>query len=1019
MNNQVTIALNRPVAIPASESLRQERLSQAIDEFYAAIDAGQLIDRETLLQKYADIADELDDCLHNLDFIQQITPQLATGAVEQDGDIATASPRAHLGDFRILRELGRGGMGVVYEAEQLSIGRRVALKVLPFAAMLDKQQLNRFKNEARAAGTLDHPNIVAIHSVGCERGVHYYAMQLIEGRSLAEIIAEMKPGRPPSHDETAQAAALINHATAADTVKAALPTVRATGSAAFSTIPPFESREYYRTIARLGIQAAEALDHAHQNGILHRDIKPANLLLDDDGKLWITDFGLARIEQDAGMTMTGDLLGTLRYMSPEQALAKRVIVDHRSDIYSLGVTLYELLALRPAYPATDRQELLRQIAFEEPVPIRKLGRDIPTELDTIIGKAITKNPEERYQSANALANDLRAFLEDRPIKAKPPTWREQAAKWRRRHPAAVWAATFCLVATTIVAAASTFLVTRAYRRESAERQSAEASEQLAQANARRAEAISDFLVRAFESPNPRRDGRSVTVAEILSRAEKNLHTELRDQPLTQAALLTAIGRSRLSLGLPQDATRPLLEAHRLREAELGQDHSDTLESLSLLAKSYRYSDPNEEVHLLEMALKMQRTKLGAVHSKTLDTMQSLAQMYAVLRKGQEALELLQQVVDGRRATLGPDHPDTIISSADLAFAQGNPGNDAWASWGSEPTFREFNRSPFESREAIIAALEKALPVAQKKYGSDHPDAIFLAHLLAMAYGHAGQYDDAIRLHKECLVLSDKRYGPGDLAAEMSQWYLRATIKAQVFAYRHDGKSEKANQILADAIAQSLAEGRYGIAICLTGLTTTEQVNKMIEFALADDPARVPSQFDVATMWDLRLVADKTEIALPTFRDRLSSDESPAAYNLLGLALLAQGKADEAKAAFRSALTVQTPPNHVADEETAKGDADLGEKEELLKRANDDQFNSAYFLDLITEKEYVDHFGENVGYPWYYVGRRRELEHDQKAAVTAYTRCVEIGQIGTPVDQIPWTSALSRWRLSKLDPTTKH
>jgi serine/threonine protein kinase len=347
---------------------------------------------------------------------------------------------------------------------------------------------------------------------------------------------------------------------------AALPTLYAPSS----SLPAFSSREYFRAVARLGIQATEALDYAHQNGILHRDTKPANLLLDNDGKLWITDFGLARIEADADMTMTGDLLGTLRYMSPEQALAKRVVVDHRSDIYSLGVTLYELLALRPAYAATDRQELLRQIAFEEPAPIRKLGRGIPTELDTIIGKAITKNPEERYQSANALANDLRAFLEDRPIKAKPPTWREQAAKWRRRHPAAVWAATFCLVAITIVTAASTFLVTRAYRHESAERQSAQASEQQAEANARRAEAISDFLVRAFESPNPRRDGRLVTVAEILTRAEKNLHTELRDQPLTQAALLTAIGRSRLSLGLTRDATGPLVEAHRLREAELAK-----------------------------------------------------------------------------------------------------------------------------------------------------------------------------------------------------------------------------------------------------------------------------------------------------------------------------------------------------------------------------------------------------------------------------------------------------------------
>ena len=199
-----------------------------------------------------------------------------------------------------------------------------------------------------------------------------------------------------------------------------LPTVRATRQSLPSPrIPAFDSREYFRTIARLGIQAAEALDHAHQNGILHRDIKPANLLVDDAGKLWITDFGLARIEADAGMTMTGDLLGTLRYMSPEQALAKRVVVDHRSDIYSLGVTLYELLTLQPAFAGDDRQELLRQIAFEEPQPPRQINAHIPQDLETIVLKAIEKNPADRYATAQELADDLQRFIANKPIKARP------------------------------------------------------------------------------------------------------------------------------------------------------------------------------------------------------------------------------------------------------------------------------------------------------------------------------------------------------------------------------------------------------------------------------------------------------------------------------------------------------------------------------------------------------------------------------------------------------------------------
>ncbi len=169
--------------------------------------------------------------------------------------------------------------------------------------------------------------------------------------------------------------------------------------------------------------------------MIHRDIKPANLLLDETGRLWITDFGLARLETDASMTMTGDLVGTLRYMSPEQALAKRVVVDHRTDIYSLGVTLYELLALRPAFDGPDRQKLLKQIAFEDPPPLRKLNRQIPIELETIVEKAIRKNPTDRYATAKDIAEDLRSFLQNRPIKAKPPTRREKLVKWSARHPA--------------------------------------------------------------------------------------------------------------------------------------------------------------------------------------------------------------------------------------------------------------------------------------------------------------------------------------------------------------------------------------------------------------------------------------------------------------------------------------------------------------------------------------------------------------------------------------------------------
>src|SRR5438445_4256673 len=171
---------------------------------------------------------------------------------------------------------------------------------------------------------------------------------------------------------------------------------------------------FFRTVANLGVQAAEALEHAHQLGVIHRDIKPANLLVDAGGRLWITDFGLAHCQSQPGLTMTGDLVGTLRYMSPEQALAKRITVDARTDVYSLGATLYELLTLQPAYNGRNREEVLRQIAFEEPRPPRRLNKAVPAELETIVLKAMGKNPDERYATAQELADDLERYRQDEP-----------------------------------------------------------------------------------------------------------------------------------------------------------------------------------------------------------------------------------------------------------------------------------------------------------------------------------------------------------------------------------------------------------------------------------------------------------------------------------------------------------------------------------------------------------------------------------------------------------------------------
>jgi serine/threonine protein kinase len=260
--------------------------------------------------------------------------------------------------------------------------------LLPFAATMDPRQLQRFHNEARAAA-LEHPHIVPVYGVGCERAVHFYAMKFIDGRTLAELIAQQRHGdlpAPPTVDEAA--------ARSASTVP---PAAQATSAAP-------RDAAYYRRAAEWGIQAAEALEHAHQQGVVHRNVKPANLMIDAQGKLWVTDFGLARSGAGSDLTMAGDMLGTLRYMSPEQALAKHGLVDHRTDVYSLGVTLYELLTLRPAIDGRDREEILRHIAFAEPRPPRALNPAIPRDLETILVKATAKEATERYGAALVLAN---------------------------------------------------------------------------------------------------------------------------------------------------------------------------------------------------------------------------------------------------------------------------------------------------------------------------------------------------------------------------------------------------------------------------------------------------------------------------------------------------------------------------------------------------------------------------------------------------------------------------------------
>lgn len=351
--------------------LADESVVRILEDYLEALKTGQAPTREQLLAQYPQLAVQLEACLAGIDFIHASQTE-------------PTKPQ-QLGDFRIIREVGRGGMGAVFEAEQVSLGRRVALKILRFGSVSDKDAIERFQREAETIAGLHHTNIVPVYFVGSERGVNYYAMQFIEGRNLAEVMSD--------HD---------------------------------AKLDPMQ-------VAEWALQAAEALSHAHRRGVIHRDVKPSNLILDKDNRLWLTDFGLARRADDVTLSMTGMLLGTPRYMSPEHARASSKRIDQRSDLFSLGATLYELLTRTPAFPGDVPHDVIQKILGNEPVPIRQLNAEVPRDLETIVMKCLAKEPTERYATADDLASDLRALLEDRPIRARRASSFEQAKRWLKQN----------------------------------------------------------------------------------------------------------------------------------------------------------------------------------------------------------------------------------------------------------------------------------------------------------------------------------------------------------------------------------------------------------------------------------------------------------------------------------------------------------------------------------------------------------------------------------------------------------
>ncbi len=378
-------------------------LAKLADEFMERLRAGEDVKPDEYVARYPQLATDIEDLFPTIQAVEDVRADIApSGACSRDTfQLATNQ----LGEFQILRQVGRGGMGIVYEAVQESLSRRVALKLLPPAVFVDEAQVRRFQHEAETASRLHHPNIVPIYDVGKTNGIYHYSMQFVDGPTLEQRINEQREAK-------------------------AYP----------------RKRSDFKAIAELACTAASALHYAHTNGVLHRDVKPSNFMLQNGEQLMVTDFGIAKMLDDSGPSHTREFVGTLQYAAPEQFGGH---YDLRSDVYALGLTIYELVTLQPAHEARTRPELIGKIQSHSAPDPMAANPSVPRDLATIIGKACAYEPNHRYESAGALADDLRRFLDDRPIDARPVSAVERLWRWCRRNP---------LNSITAVVAAAAFLV---------------------------------------------------------------------------------------------------------------------------------------------------------------------------------------------------------------------------------------------------------------------------------------------------------------------------------------------------------------------------------------------------------------------------------------------------------------------------------------------------------------------------------------------------------------------------------
>ena len=734
------------------------------EEFIAQFRAGERPEIDDFVRRHPELAKDVRATFPSLLFMEglAIDQNIDTTLPARNAPGAWDRMPARLGDYRIVCEVGRGGMGVVYEAEQVSLGRSVALKLLPPTVPRDCTRKQRFVREARAAARLHHTNIVPIFGVGAEDGLNYFVMQLIRGVSLDQALSSMTLESERTTHSTRPQAVEDTARIGCDLTDVSLPAGDSIQTQRGSRLNPGQVG-YWKQVARIGAQVADALAYAHKQGIVHRDIKPSNLIIDHQGTTWVTDFGLASSEMDESVTGTGEVIGTLRYMAPEVFEGP---ADQRSDVYSLGLTLYELLAFRPAFPERNHPKLITHVIGHEPPPLSKLNPDVPVDLRTIVQRAIHPTPERRFQSAEELAADLRRFINDEPILARRVRLPERLLRLCRRNPGTTWSiAGSCLAVLTTLAVAVAFIngekdraLELAHERgELAARNeqllieqqqanlelklvldSEEQQRQLALRAADDAQAVSDFLVLdMIGAANPDRSTTDTTVREMLERAVLTAGARFDGQPELEAAVRNAIGVAYHGLGRFDESNTQLAIAFDLRLRLLGPDHPDTIQTtVNLAANNYELGEYAVGRERQEQALAVLRDLYGPDHQLTVDTLANLGANLNGMGDYEQAHAVLEEALERRTNLYGPNDSRTLSTMSNLAVNLLDAGR-------------------FKEAEELI---RRALQIKQDTLGAEAPSTLASLGNLAVSLDSQGKFDEAVRLNRQILNGRQRRLG---------------------------------------------------------------------------------------------------------------------------------------------------------------------------------------------------------------------------------------------------------------------